>query len=231
MRQRHFPSLLGLIALCFLGLTGCAADTPASRAFEVQELVDRAATTANTILKENRLGNSSAVLREAKAVLIVPSHFRGGLILGAEGGRGVLLAKTTAGTWSPPAVYTLAGGSVGLQLGLESSQVIFIIMNDNALDAILSNNFKFGADMNVAFGPIGGGRGTAFAGGFKPDVYVYSRNRGLFGGGALSGVTIQAKEDWNTAYYGSGATGRAIVQEGSFDQAGTNALRTLLLQP
>ena len=120
-------------------------------------------------------------------MLIVPSHFRGGLILGAEGGRGVLLAKTTAGTWSPPAVYTLAGGSVGLQLGLESSQVIFIIMNDNALDAILSNNFKFGADMNVAFGPVGGGRGTAFAGGFKPDVYVYSRNRGLFGGGALSG--------------------------------------------
>ena len=209
-------------------LVGCASDTPASREFEGQELINRAEISATSILREHNLGNSGALLSRAKAVLVVPSHFRAGFLLGAEGGRGVLLARGVDGSWSPPAFFTLAGGSLGLQLGAESAQVMFLLMTDKALEGVLANNFKFGADASVSFGPVGGGRGTALAGGLLPDVYVYSRNMGIYGGGAFNGLVINTKEDWNTAYYGSGATARAIVQERLFDKPSTRPLRDAL---
>src|SRR3546814_2006726 len=85
-------------------------------------------------------------IKAAKGILIVPQLVKGGFIIGAEGGSGVFLARGTDGSWSPPAFYTLGAGSIGLQIGGEVKEVVFVMMSDKAVDAMLSSEFKLGAD-------------------------------------------------------------------------------------
>src|SRR3546814_11829819 len=105
-------------------------------------------------------------VKAAKGIFIVPQLVKGGFILGAEGGTGVFLARGTDGNWSPPAFYTLGAASIGLQIGGEVKEVVFVMMSDKAVDDLVSSEFKMGADASVTVGPNGSGveayRRTAF---------------------------------------------------------------------
>jgi lipid-binding SYLF domain-containing protein len=141
-----------------------------------QALVDRATLTVNELLGGEHGADARTVLRRARAVMIFPRVFRGGFILGGEGGSGVLLARDGAGNWSSPAFYGMGGGSLGLQIGVQDSQVMLFIMNDRALNAILQSQFKFGADASVAVAHIGAG----IAGG-TTDAPTWCRSRSRAG--------------------------------------------------
>jgi lipid-binding SYLF domain-containing protein len=162
-------------------------------------------------------------MKSAKAVLIFPELYKGGFILGAEGGRGILCARNADG-WSQPAFYDLAAGSLGLQIGGQVSEVVLTIMSDKALTAVLDDQLKFGGDMSIAVGPIGKGLGADTTTNFQADVYSFAKTAGLFGGVSFEGAGIIKKDDWNRAYYGQGATPRGIVMEGRFKNPNTNAL-------
>src|SRR3546814_9085 len=129
-------------------------------------------------------------IKAAKGIFIVPQLVKGGFIRGAEGGTGVFLARGTDGTWSPPAFYTLGAASIGLQIGGEVKEVVFVLMSDKAVDAMLSSEFKLGADASVTVGPIGRGVEASRSTDFTSDIYAFSKSVGLFGGGALEGAKI-----------------------------------------
>lgn len=215
-----------------LFLASAAFLLPASRALaagEQQRLVDRARIVVDEFLADPNFQKMRVYVQNAFAVLIVPDLLKGGFVLGAEYGVGVLLARDIrSGAWSDPVFVDLFGGSIGLQLGGKASDVIFTIMNAGALDKILSSRFKLGTDASVAAGPVGIGVGAATTVQFGEDLYIFSRSKGLYGGLSAEGSALILKPDWIEAYYGQTVTARAVLKERSVTNPGSAPLREAL---
>jgi len=216
-----------LIAILLLAL---ALAKPASAQQDQQQTVNSALATIERM--KNDIGFKDKFqpkLDQARAVLIVPALYKGGFIFGGQYGNGVLLGRMADGSWSNPAFYTLEGGSFGLQIGLESTAVLFIIMDDKALEAVLNNQFKFGADTGVTVLVVGAGIGAATTSNLGADIYAYSLTGvGLYGGLSLEGTVLSARESWNAAYYGQNVASRAIVLDNSASNEKAEALRDFL---
>src|SRR5690554_2109670 len=196
-RLQYFIACLLSLAL-FLGLQQTAA---AEDRADAADLIDRSRVTLNSLLRDPQYEQLETYLRAASGVIIFPQLVRGGFIVGAEGGSGVLLARSTDNSWGPPAFVRLTAGSIGLQIGGQVSETILVIMNDGALDAVLSQNFSFGGDLSVAVGPVGHGVRAGSTANLGGDIIAFSRTQGLFGGGSLEGAALTARNTLNAAYY------------------------------
>jgi lipid-binding SYLF domain-containing protein len=152
------------------------------------------------------------LLQKSAAVAIFPGVIKAGFVLGAEYGQGVILHHDVkSGRWSAPAFFAIAAGSVGWQVGAQSTDLILLIRNDRGLKAILKNEFKLGADLSVAAGPVGrkAQAGTDIT--FESEVWSYSRSRGLFAGISLEGARVYSQEESNMAYYGKNLSAKEIL--------------------
>ena len=212
-------------ASLILFVSFCGAATAEN---DSEALVTESRLTVDRLLADKDFFALENFIKNAKGVYIVPQLVKGGFIIGAEGGSGVFLARGTDGSWSPPTFYTLAAGSLGLQIGGEVKEVVFVLMSDKAVDAMLTSEFKLGADASISVGPLGRGVEASRSTDFSSDIYAFSKSVGLFGGGALEGAKIFERESLNTQYYGSGARARAIVIERKFSTAHADALRQTL---
>ena len=226
-RRRSLLAVAGFV-LSVTFVLALVLAPPARAVTEQEHLVNEAQLTLEKLLGDENLGNMPDFLNRARAVYIIPALFKGGFVLGAEGGKGVLLAKGSDGSWSSPAFYTMAGGSIGLQIGGQVSEVVLTIMNDDALTAILEDNFKMGGDLSIAIGPLGAGIEAGTTSNFDADVYAFSHAVGLFGGGSLEGSAILTNDDDNQTYYGNTAPPEAILLERRFNNPQSEPLRKLL---
>ena len=200
----------------------------ARAAEEEQLLVDRARTTVQTLAAQNDLGDMRRLLVRARGVYIVPQLLKAGFIIGGEGGSGVLLARDAkTGEWSPPAFYSMAAGSIGLQIGGELSEVILVIMTPKGMDAVLKNEFKAGVDASIAVGPVGAGVEASTTTAVGADIYAFSKSKGLFGGVSVEGAVITARHSMNQAYYGRAYPIRDLLY-GNVPAPATQPLRTAL---
>lgn len=215
---------LALIGAMALPLAGAHAQGYSDE----QELIDRAAITLKQLANDPQMRNIPTYLRQAEAVLIVPDLVKGGFIFGAEGGNGILLLRQSPTTWSYPAFYTIGAGSIGLQIGVEMKEVLFLVMNPGAVEAVLEDQAKLGVDLSGAFGPIGVGFEASTTTNFDQDIVAFSRGSGLFAGGAFEGSVIARRGDMNETYYGPGADSRSITQQGLYANPGADGLRALL---
>jgi len=193
-----------------------------------QSLVDQSLNTARKVLSGKDFPDALKLMTKAKGVLIVPELVQGGFIIGAAGGRGVLLTRTGPGDWSYPAFYGLGSGSVGLQVGGKVSEIIFIILTEKGLQAILDHKFKFGAEAGVTMVAVGAGFEGGSTAALGTDIVAFANSNGLFAGASLEGSYIDADNDWNALYYGMGATGRAIVADRRYSNPGAEPLRQFL---
>jgi lipid-binding SYLF domain-containing protein len=183
------------VALTFLGLGSAQAADEAS-------LLSHATTTVGDLRNDPVFGNARATLRNARAVLIVPSLVKGGFMFGAEGGDGVLLARTRRG-WSDPAFYTLGSASFGLQIGLEQAQLVMFIMSERALRGIEEGKFKIGAGAGLTVVTLGASAEAATPANLSGDIIVWAVAKGAYGGLTLNGSVIAPQDSSNAAFYGS----------------------------
>jgi lipid-binding SYLF domain-containing protein len=200
----------------------------AARAGDAQELVDRARLAFEDIINHENFGLARSEIKKARGVLIIPQLFKAGFIVGGEGGSGVLLARAADGTWSQPAFYTMGAGSIGLQIGVKDSEVLLILRNGKAVDAVLDDQVKLGGDVSVAMGTVGAEMEASTTTNLGADILSYSLSRGAFGGGALEGAVIAKRNDLNEEYYGREVTPQEIVRGGAVSNAGADALRDAL---
>ena len=216
---------LVLSVLLSLGLA-----LPALAQQDQQQTVNSALTTLERMKGDANFKDAiQPKLDQARAVVIVPALYKGGFIFGGQYGNGVLLAKSPDGSWGYPAFYTMEGGSFGLQIGLESTAVLFIVMSDKGLQAVLNNQFKFGADTGITVLVVGAGVGASTTSNLGADIYAYSLTGiGLYGGLSLEGTVLSARESWNAAYYGSNVASRAIVLDNSVSNPKADSLRDVL---
>jgi lipid-binding SYLF domain-containing protein len=204
--------LLGATILS-LGLLG--APLAARAADDPQEVVNHAAQVVADLRHDPEFGNARELLHRARAVLIVPSLYKGGFFVGGEGGNGVLLTHKAGGGWSEPAFYGIGSASFGLQIGLEKSEMVMFIMSQKALDAVMRDEFKIGADAGLAVVTLGSNAEVATTGAVGPDIVVWSSSSGAYGGITVNGSIIRPQYDTDHAYYGPGVSQRAILFGGT----------------
>jgi len=196
-----------------------------------QELLDRAVLALAAVRQDARLGEPMGrALARAKAVIIVPNLVKGGFIVGGEGGNGVMLARLPDGGWSGPTFVALGAASFGLQIGGSISEVVFTIMTDGGLNAVLVNKVKLGADAALAVGPVGGNVEASITTAIGADIFSYAVSQGLFAGGAFEGAVITQRHTWNQAFYGADYLPRRILTDAAIAIAspGAEALRASL---
>lgn len=166
-------------------------------------------------------------LAHAKGVMVFPRVIKAGLLLGGQGGSGVLVARRPDGGWSAPAFYALGGGSAGAQIGFQEATVVLCFMSRPALMSAIDRGITLGTDASVAAGTMGNS-GRAVARTSASDIYQFVSAGGLFAGVSLAGTVVSARGSFNRAYYGPGATTRGIVVDGRYDNAGTTRLKQAL---
>ncbi|MCH8181565.1 MAG: lipid-binding SYLF domain-containing protein [Proteobacteria bacterium] len=225
LRFRLGALLPALMILSGIGLV-LSPGAVAGQAEDAQRLVDKARITVDAFRDDPNMAALRALAKDAKALFIVPQLIKGGFIFAGEGGTGVLL--TREGGWSAPAFYTMAAGSIGFQIGGQTSEVVLVLMTDRALDAVLQNKVKLGADVGVAAGPLGGGVETAIATNLRADIYTYAKSKGLFAGISFEGAVITERGKLNRAYYGRRVSPEDIVIRRTVDNPNANRLRTSL---
>jgi lipid-binding SYLF domain-containing protein len=207
--MRRILIALGLV-LGMVGASGAHADSTGQ-----QRVVERARLALDAFLDDPNFADMRAYVQNAYGVLIVPEMLKAGFFFGAEYGIGVFLVRDqTTGHWGQPAFYDLYGGSFGLQFGGQSSDVVFTIMNEGAVDKILTSDVKvqFGADAGMAVGRIGAGVGAGTTTHFGEDIYVFAKSKGLYGGVSVDGTFVVPNADWNQAYYGHPVSPEEIVR-------------------
>jgi lipid-binding SYLF domain-containing protein len=75
-------------------------------------------------------------------------------------------------------------------------------MNDDGMKNLLNSQFKLGADVSVAAGPVGRHAAADTDWKLKAQVLSYSRARGLFAGLGLSGAAVGQDKDATREFYG-----------------------------
>jgi len=221
--RRTVVSLLaGSSAATLLGIAPAHADA------RRQALVDDCLAATKKVVESPDFPDVGNTLRRARGVLIVPNLVQGGFIIGAAGGRGVLMSRGDNAGWSYPAFYGMGSGSIGLQIGAKVAEVLFIVRTDKGLEALLDSRYKFGGEASLTVVTIGGGAAGATTAAAGADIVAYSKASGLFAGAALEGSYLDPDNDWNQLYYGQGARSRSIVIDRRFSNPGAEPLRQYL---
>lgn len=210
MKRRWIALTSGML------LAGMMFSSPAiaSKAADAKAKVEDATAVVEEMLASPDKGIPHDLVRKAAAVAIFPNVIKGGFIVGGEYGRGVILRHDIKRhRWSAPAFYSIAAGSIGWQIGAQSSDIILVIRSERGLKAMLKNEFKLGADASVAAGPVGRKAQAGTDASLKTEVFSYARSRGLFAGLSLEGAKLNVLSDYNRAYYGKAVTPREILLE------------------
>ncbi len=201
--MRNF--LVLLLLFCFLTPILSANTDEETKAPEANTKAAGRIEAAGTVLDEIQAAPDQRipeeVLGSAECVAVVPSLLNGGFVFGGRYGKGVASCRTEKG-WSAPAFFTIGGGSFGLQIGGQATDLVMLIMNKNGMDHLLSSQFKLGADASAAAGPVGRHAAADTDWKMRAQVLTYSRSRGLFAGLELSGAVIRQDKGSTRDFYG-----------------------------
>ena len=189
---------MGLLLLALLLAAGAGvAEAGTDQIREVEDAI--AIIQEFSKIPENQIPPS--LLRNAQAIAVIPGVIKIGFIFAGNYGKGVLSIRDKYGYWTNPAFITLVGGSVGWQIGAQSSDIILVFKTVKSIDDITAGKFTLGADASVAVGPVGrqAGAGTDIE--LKSEIYSYSRTRGLFAGVSVQGAALEMYYDIIADFY------------------------------
>jgi len=220
MKRRFFIMLT--ITTLIVALIG---PVTAAEPVKQQMLVDQARIIFKSFMIDKNMYWFRDNMHQAKGFLIIPELLKGGWFVGGSGGRGVLVVKDEkTGDWSQPAFYTIGSVTLGLQFGGEKSEIIMVVFTEKGLKSLYSSSFKFGGDVSIAAGPVGGGAKTDIT----ADFVSFVRSKGAFAGASMEGAVLKANYDWNQAYYGKAASPADIFVRKSVSNPGSTELRNTI---
>jgi len=173
----------------------------------------------------------SKLLQVTEGIIIVPKLINAGLGIGGKRGKGIAMAKLEDGTWSNPVFVTITGGSVGLQAGIQSVDLVLILKTRSTLEKIGGGSFTLGGDISATAGPVGRSSSANTDYKMEAEVYSYSRSKGLFAGISLNGAVIDIDQDADKAFYNKDVDSKTLFsssKESSTDDAAVNSLKAEL---
>ena len=149
IEKAFFCYFTSILAVLLLILSAFAAD---------KEKDEETLRHANLVLQDMLSSKdiSPEVLSKADCVLILPDVKKFGFGVAGSGGRGPMLCRTGEnfnGKWSAPAMYSVGGASIGLQVGGSSTDFVLLLMNKKVVNQVLNGKTKMGTDATAAAGP------------------------------------------------------------------------------
>lgn len=205
MRLMIAATLVGTLGLAPLR---AADDGPAKR------LNDAAIVFAEVMAAPDK-GIPQDLLEKAHCIVIVPDLKTAAFGVGGKYGKGYLSCRNAGGTgWSAPGTVRIEGGSIGIQIGGSSTDLIMLIMSERGADKLLASKFTLGAEGSVAAGPVGRTVTAQTDAQMRAEILSWSRSQGVFAGLALEGATLRQDLDDNATLYGKKLENREIVTKG-----------------
>jgi lipid-binding SYLF domain-containing protein len=204
---RNVPTLLTAIAAVLWLAQPAAAADPKS---ELERLA-KATETLNELVQTPDDRIPEHILQRAEAIVVIPNLVKGGFIVGAENGKGVMSVRDAkTGGWSVPTFVAITGGSVGWQIGAQSVDLVLLVMNKDGVNDLLSSEFKLGGEGSVAAGPVGRTAQAATDAKMGAKILAYSRAKGVFAGLSLQGSSLRDDKDANEDVYGRELSAREV---------------------
>jgi lipid-binding SYLF domain-containing protein len=201
MKSRRLLTIAGAVVLAASFYSVVAAQTKLKVTDEAERATNAAAVLA-AIMDAPDKGIPEELLKKAYGVAVIPHVVKGAFGVGGRYGKGLVAQRNPGGGWGTPLFIDIGGGSFGLQLGVEATDVVMVFTNHDGIEPLLKGKLKIGADASATAGPVGRKveAGTDIL--LKSAIYSYSRSKGLFAGIALDGAVIQLDDDANRAVYG-----------------------------
>jgi len=220
-------------ALLILGFglasTACSTSTwDQPKSVTAEQLLGTAISTVNRFRAHPDLKKFTGELDNAAAVVILPTVIKAGFLGGGEAGNGVMLKHNADGSWGYPAYYTLGAVSFGLQFGIQDTAIVLILRNEGALQSVLKNQGKLGADTGATVGVEGVGMEASTTTNLGADIVAFAAsNVGGYLGASIEGAVLATRRDLNEAFYSEGATPEAIIA-GQYQNPAADTLRRVL---
>jgi lipid-binding SYLF domain-containing protein len=189
---------LASICLCFMFSSAAFAGSTKE---DLQARIEAAKVVLDQIMGAQDKSIPMNILEQATCVGVVPGMIKGAFVFGGQYGQGVVTCRTGHG-WSAPVFIRMAGGSWGLQIGGQSTDLVLVAVNDRGFQDLLKNKFKIGGDASAAAGPVGRSGQAATDWKMNAELLSYSRNKGLFAGIDLDGTSVSQNREDTELYYG-----------------------------
>lgn len=168
------------------------------------------------------------LIEQYEGVVIIPSLLNAGFGIGAKRGKGLALVKLPDGKWSDPVFVTMTGGSIGLQIGVQSTDLVLVFRHKGVLAKVKNGDFTIGGDISAAAGPVGRSSQATTDYKLEAEVYSYSRSRGLFAGITIHGSNLAIDKDANHAFYNNKMTSAEIFETGKSSDEAVTGLKAAL---
>jgi len=175
--------------------------------------IEASASVLREILAAGDRSIPHDLLEKASCVGVVPGLKRAGFVFGGEYGKGVVTCRTRGPLgWSAPSTIRIEGGSIGFQIGLGETDLVFIVMNHQGMNKLMSDKFTVGGDASVMAGPVGRSAAAETDALMSAEILAYSRAHGVFAGVSLDGATLRPDKDANWTIYGRQVSQRDILE-------------------
>ncbi len=218
-----------LITCSLTVVLACAPLLAKDEKTKTDERLDDAASLFTEVMGTPDKAIPQSLLDKASCIVLVPGLKKGGFVLAAKYGRGFALCRHTGGQgWGPPAAIRIEGGSFGLQIGVSSSDVILLVMNERGMRRLTTSKFTIGGEATAAAGPVGRDATAQTDALLTAEILSWSRSRGLFAGISLDGATLRNDIDENKAMYGQPWDNKQILTSGAKPPAGAAKLLAVL---
>src|SRR5262252_8071347 len=183
---------------------------------KVNERLDDSAALFSEIMSAPDKSVPQDLLDKSYCIVLVPGLKKGAFVIGGKYGRGFTVCRAPNGTgWGAPAAIRIEGGSVGFQIGVSSSDVILLVMNERGMQKLTSSKFTIGAEATAAAGPVGRNATAQTDAMMHAEILSWSRSRGVFAGVSLDGATLRNDIDVNETLYGQRWTSKQILGSGA----------------
>jgi lipid-binding SYLF domain-containing protein len=207
----------------------CAPLFAADEKSKTAERLDDSASLFSEIMGTPDRSIPQNLLDKANCIVLVPDLKKAAFVLGGKYGRGFAVCRATGNTgWGPPAAIRIEGGSIGLQIGVSSTDVVLLIMNERGMKHLTSSKFTIGGEATAAAGPVGRDATAQTDALLSAEILSWSRSKGLFAGISLDGATLRNDIDENQAMYGQRWDSKQILGSGAKPPASASKLLAAL---
>jgi lipid-binding SYLF domain-containing protein len=171
----------------------------------------------------------SQLLKISEGFIIIPGMKNAGFVVGGKLGKGIAVIKNEDGSWSNPVFVTLAGGSIGFQIGVQSVDLVLVFKKRKTLEDLDDGDFTIGGDLSAAAGPVGKSSTASTDYKMEAEIYSYSRAKGLFAGITINGSSLSVDDKANERFYGEEVSAEKIFNNDvTNDDESVNSLKKTL---
>ena len=220
MKTLKFLTLPVLLSAFFLLISAKAGDKETERIHSSVNVLKAFGNMRESIPRQ--------LLESYQGIVIIPKLINAGFGIGGKRGKGVAMVKLPNGRWSDPVFITLTGGSFGLQIGVQSVDMVLVFRHKGVLTRVKNGDFTIGGDISAAAGPVGRSSTASTDYKLQAEVYSYSRSRGLFAGLTIHGSNLSIDKSANASFYGNRLSSREIFETSKSNDSSVELLKTTL---